>query len=83
MFSKLYNVPSKNEQDLYLQCQIDAMEVHRRRPSTAAEDFQGEPRIASYKYHVVHGSKRIEVCFQAFLSVYAISEKRDEIETFS
>lgn len=76
IFSKFYDIPSKNEQDLVLQGQIDAMEVHRRRPSMVDEEFRRAQRVGAFKYHVVHGSKRIEVCFEAFKSVYDISEKK-------
>lgn len=48
--SKLYEVCIiKNKHDLVLQGQIDAMEVHRRRPSNADEEFRIAPRIGSLK----------------------------------
>ncbi|KAG8335325.1 hypothetical protein J6590_071068, partial [Homalodisca vitripennis] len=74
IFSKFYNLSSKNEQDLFLQGQVDAIEVQRRRPST--DTPQRAQKTASFKYHVVNGSKRTEVCFKGFLSLYNISEKR-------
>lgn len=62
---------SKNEQDLYIQGLID---VQQRR-SRDNVDNRG-PKSASFKYHVLMGTARKEVCFNAFLSVFSISEKR-------
>ncbi|XP_046671127.1 uncharacterized protein LOC124361134 [Homalodisca vitripennis] len=51
MFSKFYNLSSKNEQDLFLQGQVDAIEVQRRRPSTDTPPQRAQ-KTASFKYHV-------------------------------
>lgn len=74
IFSTFYNLSTKNEQDLFLQGQIDAVDVQRRRPG--ADSPTRAKKTASFKYYVVNGGKRTEVCFKGFLSVYSISEKR-------
>lgn len=72
IFTQFYNIPAKNDQDIYLQGLIDVHDVKQRHPRNDS------PRIntASFKYHVLNGSKREKVCFDAFLCVFSISVKR-------
>ncbi|XP_046684658.1 uncharacterized protein LOC124370417 [Homalodisca vitripennis] len=74
VFQRFYDIPSKNEQDLYIQGLIDAVDVQQRRPR---EDVVNRgKKNASFSYHLMVGVTRKEVCFKAFLSVFSISEKR-------
>jgi hypothetical protein len=77
IFSRVYNIASKNEQGLFLQDHIDAIEVQRRRSGEKEETtISRGPRTASFKYYVVNKTVRTEVCFKGFLLLYDISEKR-------
>lgn len=75
IFTKFYNVPTKNEQDLYLQGLIDSLEVKQRWPR---KDENKQPRglkSASFSY-IILGVTQVQICLKAFLSVFDISEKR-------
>lgn len=74
IFTKFYEIKSKDEQDLYLQGLIDVCEVKRRRPEQKEKE---KPRVShSFSYHVMSGITREEVCLNALISVLNISEKR-------
>lgn len=64
----------KNEQDLTLQHLIDVHQVKQRRPRK--EGGGARENSNSFKYHVLVGSKRLEVCFKAFLALHSITVKR-------
>lgn len=76
IFTKFYNIPSKDKQDLFLQGLIDAVEVQQRRPSVKEGVVPKGLKCAAFSYHVILGAARKEVCLKAFLSIFAVSEKR-------
>jgi len=76
VFCKFYDMKSKDQQDILLQGLIDVAEVQRRRPSKNANAVRRVDKVGVFKYHVIIGSTRQEVCFSAFLSLFSISEKR-------
>lgn len=51
---------------------IDVGEVKQRRP----REDSGSVKSASFKYHLLIGSKRTKVCLKAFCSAFDIGEKR-------
>ncbi|KAG8329587.1 hypothetical protein J6590_083069 [Homalodisca vitripennis] len=74
VFKEFNNIQSKNEQDLHLQGLIDVVDVQQRRPRPNVENK--EQKSASFSYHIIVGTERKQVCFQAFLCVFSITEKR-------
>ncbi|KAK9679873.1 hypothetical protein QE152_g39650 [Popillia japonica] len=67
-----YGIPTKNEQDIYLQGQIEVCSVRRR--TTNAQE--GEKRARSYYQFVKINGKNVKVCLKAFLSIHAVSKQR-------
>ncbi|CAG9814596.1 unnamed protein product [Phaedon cochleariae] len=63
---------SKNQQDLFIQGLKDVHSIKRRRPRKDSPSLNP----ASFKYHVMLGSTRVEVCPKAFTSVMDITTKR-------
>lgn len=84
------NFQTKNEQDLHLQSLIDVYSVRKRRsrfksptPTDGGQANEESSRPShsvqhtrSYKFHVMVGEERKQVCKQAFLSINAVGEKR-------
>lgn len=73
MLKLLHDLPTKNEQDLFIQSLIENHDVDRRRPRK-----EECARIVDkvYKYSVVIGNQKLEVCYKAFLSTFAITDER-------
>ena len=81
---------TKDEQDLVLHGLIDVTDIVRKRPGS--RDSKGNSRDANedtvrkrksnggnkqeFKYHVLIGDERVQVCVVAFLSIFSVSEKR-------
>lgn len=63
---------TKNEQDIHLQGLIEPCDVTRHRPRG---ETSGK-REKSFKYFVLNGDSRVDICYSAFLSIYGISDKR-------
>lgn len=72
IFTKFYSMDSKNQQDMFIHGLIDVHSVKQRRPR------KDSPRLntASFKYNLLHGCTRVEVCLKAFTSVLDISTRR-------
>lgn len=69
--TKFYNIPNKNQQDSYLQGLITCHDVKYRRV------YKDIPlRQKSFKYHILKGTERLEVCHSAFLSLLSVSKDR-------
>lgn len=70
---RLHNLKSKDEQDIFIQSLIDVHDVQRRRPRKGDAS-----RIVDkvFKYHVIVGNNKQEVCYKAFLSLLAVTDKR-------
>lgn len=66
------DLSSKNEQDLHLQPLIDVFPAKKRRPRKGKDAKENDH---SYRYYVMLGSRRQQVCFQAFLSLHAVKKK--------
>lgn len=77
-FRKSDNFSNKDEQDLFLHGLIDVVAIQRRRNTSIQHIQDGEEpkRPTSFQYHVMIGSKREQVCLEAFTSTYAVSVKR-------
>lgn len=74
VFTRIYGISSKNEQDLYLQgLIIDVGEVNQRRPKKKKNP--GVTNSASFSYNLIIGSSIIEVYMKALLSEFNVSEK--------
>lgn len=73
IFDLLYNLDSKNEQDLHLQRMIEKCDVKQRRPRKGNESTQYEH---SFKYHVLLKGKKVQVCRVAFFRLYDVSDKK-------
>lgn len=72
IFKSLYCGKPKNEQDTFLMGLVDVEDIKRRRPKYPEPK---QNRRGNFKYHVLNGSVRREVCKKAFLSLYALSSK--------
>lgn len=72
ILAKFLDLSSKNEQDLHFQHLIDVFSVKKRRPRKEKDVKENDH---SYRYYVMVGSRRQQVCFQAFLSLHAIKKK--------
>lgn len=72
VFKTFYVTATKNEQDIYLQGQIEVCSVRRR--TTNAQE--GEKRARSYYQFVKINGKNVKVCLKAFLSIHAVSKQR-------
>ncbi|KAK4882635.1 hypothetical protein RN001_005954 [Aquatica leii] len=66
VFKTFYEIATKNEQDIYLQGQIEVCSV-RRRTTNAQED---EKRARSYYHFVKINGKNVKVCRKAFLILF-------------
>lgn len=73
IFSRFYSLGSKNEQDIFIQGLITSSDVKQHRTREAQPKRQ---RMFSFKYHVLVKDQRKEVCYNSFLSLLAISDKR-------
>ncbi|KAJ8889900.1 hypothetical protein PR048_009405 [Dryococelus australis] len=71
IFTKFYNMTTKDQQDPYLQGLVDVHDVKQMHPRSVS----GRVNSASFKYHVIIGAHRKEVCLDSLLSVLAISVK--------
>lgn len=69
----VHSFKTKDEQDIYLQGLIEATQVKNRRPRIAENPGK---RSSSFKFFIMIGDKRQQVCKNAFLQLYAVSEKR-------
>lgn len=66
----MLNINSKDEQDIFLQNLIDKHNIKRKK-STSCENSQCV-RNNTFKYNVLLGDNRLDVCRNAFLSIYYI-----------
>lgn len=89
-FNRFYSsFKTKDEQDLFLHGLIDVFDVARKRPGS--RDSKGKEREGNeeqgrkkksggnsktYKYNILVGDKRVEVCAAAVLSIFSLSEKK-------
>ncbi|CAG5000819.1 unnamed protein product [Parnassius apollo] len=69
--AKLYNLGTKNEQDIYLQGLISCTDVKRRR---VLKDIPLRQKMFTYTVQVCNEKK--EVCHSAFLSLFGITKDR-------
>lgn len=72
MFNKLYQLETKDEQDIYLQGLIEKQPVARKR----VRNVGGNNRAKSFYHFVSHNQQRVKVCLGAFLSLHAVTVKR-------
>ena len=72
VFAKFHDISTKNEQDLYLYGLIDVEQVNKRQPR------KENPRInsGSFKYNLLLGSSRQNVCMKAFLCAFGVTPRR-------
>ncbi|XP_046677404.1 uncharacterized protein LOC124365466 [Homalodisca vitripennis] len=73
ILQRLLDLPSKNDQDLYIQNLIEIHDVKKRRPRKG-EDARNVDKM--YTYFLLVGNQRTQVCYKAFLSLLSISDKR-------
>ncbi|KAF2883190.1 hypothetical protein ILUMI_22990 [Ignelater luminosus] len=71
IFKNFYNIPTKNEQDVFLQGLIVYKEIKRRR----ARKDGAQSKTNYFSYNVLVGSDRREVCRDAFFGLHGISSK--------
>lgn len=72
VFKSFYEIATKNEQDIYLQGQIEVCSVQRRTTNTR----ENEKRARSYNHFIKIDGKNVKVCQKAFLSIHAVSKQR-------
>lgn len=75
IFNKFHSLITKNEQDIYLQSLIDCHDIKQRRPR---KEEGARENSKSFKYYVLFGSTRMQVCFKAYLSLHSVKKKRIE-----
>lgn len=68
IFTKLYSMQTKTEQDIYIQSLMEICPIERERPRPEA--FSRKPRNFNVRYHVVHNGIRTKVCKEGFLQTY-------------
>lgn len=80
MYNKFVSFASKNEQDAHLQNLIEIKPVARRRPRLTENDRNegktSKPKELTYVYWLNSSSGRKQVCKNAFLSTYGVSDDR-------
>lgn len=69
--AKLYNLATKNEQDIYLQGLISCKDIKRRRVLK-----ENPLRQKMFTYAVQIGNEKKDVCHSAFLSLFGITKDR-------
>lgn len=69
VFDKFYNLPTKDEQDIYLQGLIEAVTVKRKSEA-------GNSRRNNSFFIVIIDMDRVKVCQNIFLSLHACGRKR-------
>lgn len=72
IFTRLHDMKTKDEQDIFIQGLINVHTIQRRRPRKES----ARSNSAAFKYNVFLQNKRQEVCLTAFLSILAVSAKR-------
>nr|CAH7725062.1 unnamed protein product [Callosobruchus chinensis] len=73
MFTRFYNLKTKDEQDIFIQRLIEITDVQKRR--SRKDNPKNRPH--SYKYFVKKkGDVRCEVCLKTCLSILSVTEKR-------
>ncbi|KAJ8871806.1 hypothetical protein PR048_028146 [Dryococelus australis] len=60
-FTKFHDIPTKNEQGIFVHGLIDIQDIKRR---------------PSFKYHLLVGSSQVNVCLKAFVSGFGVTTKR-------
>ena len=65
IFSKLHNMETKTEQDIYNQSLMEVCPVERERPRP--ESSTTKPRAFNVKYHILHDGIRTKVCKKEFM----------------
>lgn len=68
VFTKLYSMKTKTEQDIYIQSLMEICPIERERPRPEASSRK--PRNFNVRYHVVHNGIRTQVCKEGFLQTY-------------
>lgn len=71
-FNKLYQLETKDEQDIYLQSLTERQPVARKRSRNSG----GYNKANSYFHFVPLNQQRVKVCLAAFLSLHAVTVKR-------
>lgn len=74
IFTKLYNMQTKTEQDIYIQSLMEICPIERERPRPEASSRK--PRNFNVRYHVVHNGIRTQVCKEGFLQTYGYTSKQ-------
>ncbi|XP_050315421.1 uncharacterized protein LOC126749795 isoform X1 [Anthonomus grandis grandis] len=72
VFTKFYEMSSKNEQDTYIQGRIEICGVKRRRKITQP----GIQTNRSYNHFIKANAINIKICQSAFLTIHGISKER-------
>lgn len=72
LFTQFYNMKTKDEQDLFLQCQIETKPTARKRKRKE----NGKNRDKSFEYWIFISGVRKKVCLGAFASIYSVSRDR-------
>lgn len=67
----VYSGKSKNQTDTFLMGLITRFDVERHRP----KNDSSKQNVSSFKYCVLNGNTKVEVCRKAFLSLNSISNK--------
>nr|CAI5837608.1 unnamed protein product [Callosobruchus analis] len=72
-FRRFYAIDNKDNQDVFLQGLLTVANIQRRRPRVQ-EGNKSKAHV--FKYFVYKGSAKIEVCLNAFTSVFAVTRSR-------
>lgn len=73
ILQRVHDLPSKDQQDLFIQGLIESNDVQRHRPRNS----EGTRHVdKTFSYFIYVGNERKEVCYKAFLSLLAITDKR-------
>lgn len=72
LFSKFYNMGSKNEQDIYLQGLLEVTTVGTKRKRSGT----GREKQRSFLHFISVKGTKIKVCLGAFLGIHGISKAR-------
>ena len=73
ILQRVHDLPSKDQQDLFIQGLIESNDVQRHR----TRNSEGTRHVdKTFSYFIYVGNERKEVCYKAFLSLLAITDKR-------
>ena len=74
IFTKLHDMETKTQQDVYLQSLMEVSPVNR--PRSRPGSSSTKPKSVVVKYHIMHNGVRTKICKNGFMKSYGCTSKQ-------